>query len=511
MGSAITFAMKNTSSYLLDAWVPGSGNHPTTLYNPTTGEALGTCSNPNTDLSLSFAFARDHAHHLRNMKFNERAAILDALSKAMHSHRDALIELSIETCGTTRSDAKFDIDGASGTLAFYAALGKSWDKKTWVEPTVSLTKSARFVGNHIWSAKRGVAIQINAFNFPAWGMAEKFACSFLAGMPALSKPGTSTVLLAEAVAKRWVDTGVLPKGSFQFLAGSFGDALSHLQSQDVIAFTGSSGTAKKLRNLPCVTERSTRITIEADSINAMLLGETVEEGSDIWNTFVRDAIKEITQKSGQKCTATRRIFVPTTHASAIKEALVDGLSRIKVGDPAISDTQMGPLSNQDQHKAFYKGLQDFMAAGCKLIVGTTEPENTKGYFVKPTLLEVPGVSSVSLVHQHEIFGPCATLIPYSTEEEAALGINLGDGGLVVSLYGSTQSTLEQVAPYHGRVLWITEKVADQAIQPGMVLPASIHGGPGRAGGGEELGGEHGLKPYMQHTAIQGDKALIEKL
>ncbi len=446
--------------------------------------------------------------------------MLKALSAAIHDAREELIEASILNAGTTRSDAKFDIDGASGTLAYYASLGKKLgDAKAIVEEPEQLTRSARFFGTHVWVPRQGVAMHVNAFNFPAWGLAEKAAVALLAGVPVISKPATATALTTVRLVEKMVEAGVLPRGALQLVVGSTQDLLEHLGPQDVLAFTGSGDTGTKLRGLPNILARSVRVNVEADSLNAAVLAPDADD--ETYAMFVRDVAKEMTQKSGQKCTANRRIFVPKDMIDRVEEDLSARLGDVKVGDPARKEVNMGPLATAQQRRDFREGVAKLEASGARIVFGSAtecDPlgaDAEKGFFVGPVLLRADAPASADAVHELEVFGPCATLMPYEDADEAVALVARGGGGLVASVYGDDRKLLPKlilgVAPYHGRVLLGSKKVADQAIPPGLVLPSCVHGGPGRAGGGEELGGERGLRFYMQRCAVQGDRALLDKI
>jgi oxepin-CoA hydrolase/3-oxo-5,6-dehydrosuberyl-CoA semialdehyde dehydrogenase len=509
-------------SYLRGEWVSGQGE-TTVLLNPTTEEPIAEACTDGLDFGAALEFARKvGGPALRAATFARRGAWLDALAKALHARRDALLDLSIASCGTTRSDAKFDVDGAIGTLAYYAGIGtKLGETNVLLEPAEQLGKSARFFGAHVWVPREGVAVHINAFNFPAWGLAEKLAVAICAGVPVITKPATSTALLAQKVAEAIVDANVLPPGAFQFVAGSLGDLIDRLGPQDLLAFTGSADTAAKLRGSRGPVERSVRVNIEADSLNSAVLGPDVEPGADLYAMFLRDVVKEMTQKTGQKCTATRRIFVPVEHADRVQQDLAEQLASIKVGDPSRDDVRMGPLATRRQLADFRDGVARLVAAGARIVFGDPERCDAigvpagKGYFAGPVLLRHDDPEHATAVHTHEVFGPCATLLPYREVAEVVRWVAMGEGSLVASIYSDDRAVLRRIVnglvPWTGRLLVGSSKVADQAIPPGMVLPSCIHGGPGRAGGGEELGGERGLRFYMQRTAIQADRALLDKL
>lgn len=511
--------MITLKSYLRGEWVEGRGE-PRTLVNPTTGEAVATASTEGIDFGPVVEHARaEGGPGLRALTFAERGAMLRALSKAIHASRDELIEASILNGGTTRGDAKFDIDGASGTLAYYAALGKKLGDATVLpEEGEALTQGARFYGKHIWVPLRGVAVHINAFNFPAWGLAEKAAVALLSGVPVITKPATATALLAFRVMEKFVEANVLPRGAIQFVAGGTGNLLEHLGPQDALAFTGSSDTGLALRGLSNVLASSTRVNVEADSVNAAVLTQDADD--ETYQMFVRDVVTEMTQKAGQKCTATRRVFVHQSVIDRVQDDLAERLAQIPVGHPASKGVRLGPLATAQQRDDYFAGVAKLEAAGAKIVWGDPKPRDlvdadaSKGFFVGPVLLRADAPSAADAVHEHEVFGPCATLMPFSDAEEVVALVARGGGGLVASVYGDDRELLSKLviglAPYSGRILMGSKKVADQAISPGLVLPSCVHGGPGRAGGGEELGGERGLRFYMQRCAVQGDRALLDK-
>jgi len=512
--------MITLKSYLRGEWVEGQGEGKT-LVDPTTGEPVATTSTEGFDFGAAVKFAREvGGPALRELTFAERGAIVKKLSKAIHANRDALIDASILNAGTTRSDAKFDIDGASGTLAYYAGLGKKLGDAKWLaEESEQLMQGARFHGRHLLVPLRGVAVHINAFNFPAWGLAEKAAVALLAGVPVISKPATATALTTFRMMEVLVETGALPAGALQCICGGVGDLLSHLGAQDALAFTGSADTGLKLRGLDNVLARSTRVNVEADSLNAAVLCEDVKD--DTYQMFLRDVLKEVTQKTGQKCTATRRVFVHASMIDRVQADLKERFDQIIVGNPAHKDVRMGPLATRQQLDDFRAGLEKLTSAGATIVYGSptevelTDADASKGFFVGPVILRADDPASADAVHDHEVFGPATTLMPYERADEAVEWVARGGGGLVASVYGDDRELLSKLvlglAPFHGRILMGSKKIADQAIPPGLVLPSCVHGGPGRAGGGEELGGERGLHFYMQRCAVQGDRALIDKL
>lgn len=515
--------MLTLKSYLQGEWREGKGEGAV-LVNPATEEPIAHATTEGIDLKEALRFAREKGGPaLRAMTFAERGAMLKNMSKVLSEVRDSLIEASIQNAGTTVPDARFDIDGATGTLAFYAGIGKKLGNQNFlVEPEVEqLTKGPNFCAQHIKTSLRGVAVHINAFNFPAWGLGEKAAVALLAGVPVIAKPAVSTSLLAVKVMERLVETKVLPEGALQLICGGVGDMLSALGPEDVLSFTGSGNTGTYLRGLKNVVARNIRVNVEADSLNAAILGEDAAPGSATYKMFLRDTVREITQKTGQKCTATRRIFVPKAFLDQVQRDLTERLSAIKVGNPATEGVEMGPLATAQQRLDVRAGIAKLTSSGAEIVCGSlTECDaigapKGKGFFITPVLLRADDPAGAALVHSHEVFGPVATLMPYENAEQVVHLVALGEGGLVSSLYSDDATQIQKIclgiAHYHGRVFLGSNDVVDQATAPGMVLPSCIHGGPGRAGGGLELGGTRGLDFYMQRTAVQGDKAILAKL
>jgi len=503
--------MQTLESLVLGRAVVGS-DAPVALFNPTTEEAIAEIRGGGIDFKAVLEFARSSGGPaLRAMSFAERGAILKTLSHAIHEQREALIELSIQNAGTPRGDAKFDIDGATGTLAYYAALGESLgDRRTLADGEgAQLGRTPRFWGQHVLVPRLGAAVHINAFNFPAWNMMEKAACALLAASPVIEKPGTPTALVAARIARIVHDCGALPAGAWQFIAGSLGDLLDHLGSQDAIAFTGSSRTAAILRGHANVVRQNVRINLEADSLNAAVLAPDVEPSSETYSLFLSNLALDMTQKSGQKCTAVRRILVPKARLEEVRADLVAALAKVKLGDPTQAEVRMGPLASKAQFDEVRAGITRLAAAGT-VACGGAERARERGWFVAPTLI-VARDAEAEVFHADEVFGPAASLLGYSGEaDQAARLVARGGGGLVSSAYSNDADWTERIvaglAPWHGRVWLGSDRMAEQALPPGMVLPASIHGGPGRAGGGEELGGLRGLAFYQQRTALQGFKS-----
>lgn len=514
--------METLESYLNAEWVSVQGKGAV-LVNPTTEAPLAEASTDGLDLGGAVAFAREHGGPaLRALTFAERGDLLRAMSRTLHGARDALIDVAIANGGNTRSDAKFDIDGAIGTLAYYAELGKELgSERVRVDGEgVQLGRSPRAFGAHVLTPRTGVAVHVNAFNFPAWGLGEKAACALLAGMPIVTKPATSTALLAHRVVKLWVDADLLPKGALSLVTGGAGSLLSHLGGDDCLAFTGSADTAATLRALDNVVKHSVRVNVEADSLNAAVLGPDAAPGSETYNLFLRDVVRDMTQKAGQKCTAIRRIFAPASVATQVEADLIDRLREVVVGDPALEGVAVGPVATASQLRSVRAGLAELQTEATVVLgEGPFErrgaPEG-KGYFVAPTLLRSHDARASRRVHELEVFGPAATLLAYDgSAREAIELVRRGAGGLVCSVYSDDRAfageVLFGIASLHGRVVLASEKIADQLPGPGAVLPQSIHGGPGRAGGGEELGGLRGLAFYSQRTAVQGSRPMLEAL
>ena len=495
------------------------------LYDPSTEAEIARASSAGID----FGAALDHARQvggpaLRAMSINERGEMLLAASKALQAIRDELIELSVRATGTTRRDAKFDIDGAIFTLSHYGYLGKQIEgggPYILQGDGAPLGRSARFWGQHLFVPLQGCAVHINAFNFPAWGLAEKAACAWLAGVPVLSKPATSTAIVTERSAVALLDTPGLPEGALQLVCGSTGDLLDRLGPQDVMAFTGSAATALKLRGKANLLEHSTRVNIEADSLNAAVLAPDVEPGGELWGLFIKDVVREITQKTGQKCTAVRRIFVPQDMLDAVQEALAERLGDVVTGNPTDGSVTMGPVATAQQLEDTIAGTAE-LAAEAEIVVGTGQrvegvgAESGKGYYFAPTLLRRDDAAGADVLHRREVFGPVSTLLGYDGSAAAAGQlVAAGQGSLVSSLYTDKADFLGTYLAHggssSGRLYVGSTKVAGQMPGSGVAMPHMLHGGPGRAGGGQELGGMRGVELYLQRVALMGDRPTMDRL
>lgn len=514
--------MKTLSSYLCDSWQAGDGVQET-LVNPATLEELAMASSAGLDLGAAMRHARDvGGPALRAMTFAERGAMVKAVSGIVHEHREELIPLAIKNGGNTRGDAKFDIDGGIGTLAVYASIGKRLgDARIRLDGDAQdIGTTSRMQGRHVFVPRRGVAVHINAFNFPVWGFAEKAACAWIAGMPVVVKPGTITALLTHRVVELVVEAGVLPAGALSLLCGRAGDLLDHTAFTDCVAFTGSAWTGRKIRSHERILSEGVRVNIEADSLNSAILGPDVDADSDTFDLFIRDVTTEMTQKAGQKCTAIRRTVVPENMLGAVKERLAAELGRIKVGVPGPKEIRMGPLSGPGPAADARANLDELLKTA-EVVIGELEGGAIAGEtadrscFMSPLVLEVKSADDAGAVHDVEVFGPVTTLIPYDgSAARAAAILAMGKGSLVSSFYSDDRAfgaeLIETGAANVGRLVWGSRRTAGTAPTPGAVFPHFIHGGPGRAGPGEELGGERGLDFYSQRVAIQGFGPLLDR-
>ena len=503
--------MQVLESYVAGRWMQGTGAAQT-LVNPATEAPLASASSEGIDLAAALEHARKvGGPALRALSFAERGAVLKGMADALQDARDDLLALGIANGGNTRSDAKFDVDGAIGTLLAYAELGTALGAGRFLVDGegLQLGRSPRFHGQHVAVPRHGVAVHINAFNFPAWGFAEKAAAALLAGMPVLSKPATATACVAYRAMQVIAEAKVVPEGALALLVGAPRDLPALLGAQDVLAFTGSGETGERIRALPNIIRHSVRVNVEADSLNAAVLGPGVEARSDMYELFLKDVLRDATQKAGQKCTAIRRLLVPRALCAAVKEDLVEMLGAIKVGDPADEETRMGPLASAAQLKDVLSGIER-LETESRRIAGKPGRLSGKGFFVSPSLFEIAGEGKA--VHEHEVFGPVLSLLPY--DDNPAAIVARGNGGLVCSLYSEDSAWLEQAvmgtAPWHGRIFLGHPKI-ELSPGPGTVLPQLVHGGPGRAGGGEELGGRRALSFYMQRVALQGSRPVIAAL
>ncbi|MFT3700622.1 MAG: 3,4-dehydroadipyl-CoA semialdehyde dehydrogenase [Kofleriaceae bacterium] len=507
--------MQLLASFLAGKWSDGSGPKQT-LVNPATEAVVAEVHAGGHDLAGAFAYARKTgAAELAQLTFAQRGELAGALAKAVNGAREELITLAIANGGNTRGDAKFDIDGAAVTLGHYAELGAKLGNQKLLGDgdAIQVGRTARMGGQHVWSSRRGVAVHINAFNFPAWGTAEKLACAIIAGVPVISKPATATALVAWKLGQLFEK--LLPPGVLQMLIGPAGDLLSHVGPNDAVAFTGGSATAAKLRS----QLTHARLNIEADSLNAAVLGPDVDVSSEAGNLFIGDVVRDMTQKTGQKCTAIRRVLVPEDKIADVIDAVKDRLASIKIGNPELEEVRMGPVATAQQLADVKAGIERLAAATDSVYgeTGAVTPLGTdKGFFVGPVVRRAKDPMNCEPLNSHEVFGPVSTLGAYNGDAAyAAEFIARGEGCLVSSAYSDDRdwvaSFVTAAAPWAGRLFLGSSKMAAQSPGPGTVLPSLVHGGPGRAGGGEELGGVRGLQFYMQRTALEGDASVLKTL
>jgi oxepin-CoA hydrolase/3-oxo-5,6-dehydrosuberyl-CoA semialdehyde dehydrogenase len=511
---------------VLGSYVNGSWTSPsaegTPLLDAVTGEQVTTISSAGVDMGAALAYGRAvGGPALRGLTFHERAAILKSVGQFLREHRPELYALSART-GATLSDARFDVDGGIGVLASYASQGRRELPGHTVlvdGDAAQLGKGGQFLGQHILTPRHGIAVQINAFNFPVWGPLEKFAPAFLAGVPSLVKPASSTAYLTARLVELIAESGLLPDGSLQLICGSAGDLLDHLTDQDSVSFTGSASTAQRLRTHPTVVARSVRFNAEADSLNCSVLGPDAGPGSPEFDLYVRQLVTEMTVKAGQKCTAIRRALVPEPLLDAVAEAASARLAKIVVGNPADETVRMGALASLDQRDEVRRSLKALLAAGTAVFgdpehveVAGADPD--RGAFMSPVLIRAEDAGRAE-PHEVEAFGPVSTLIGYRDTahaiELAARGLGSLAGSVVTGDAGFARDVVLGVAPWHGRLLVLDADDAAESTGHGSPLPVLVHGGPGRAGGGEELGGLRAVTHHMQRTAVQASPRVLARI
>jgi oxepin-CoA hydrolase/3-oxo-5,6-dehydrosuberyl-CoA semialdehyde dehydrogenase len=511
--------MVTLESYACGEWKKGSGK-PRVLRHAVTGEPIAEVSSEGIDFGAMLRWGRGRGGPaLRRMTFPERAALLKKMAGALNEHLDELREIAT-TYGATAKDARLDIDGGIGTLAFYASLGARQlpESRILVDGDVSpLSKGGNFVGRHVFVPLEGVAVQINAYNFPSWGMLEKLAPAFLAGMPSLVKPATPSAWLAFRMVQILIASGVVPEGALQLVSGSVGDLFSHLTCQDVVSFTGSASTGEKIRTHPAIVRNAVRVNVEADSLNCILLGPDVAPGSPTFEHFNNEVVSEMTVKAGQKCTAIRRVLIPEERTEDVIRGLRESLAAIRVGDPRADGVGMGPLVDEDALLSAREGIEK-LAAEAEIVCGNPgrkDFEPRGGFFLEPVLLHCRDPKRAAAIHEVEVFGPVATLVSYRGADEAIELARKGGGSLVGSIFSDDEDFVARttlgLAPYHGRLMVMNAKSAPESTGHGVVMPHLTHGGPGRAGGGEELGGVRSLHHYMQRVAVQGDPDWVERI
>ncbi len=510
---------RRLESYVCGEWRRGSGEGRP-LLDASTGEVVALIDAGGLDHAGALAYARERGGPaLRAMTFHQRALMLKALGQHLMAAKEAFYALSTLT-GATRSDAWIDVDGGIGTLLSYGSKGRRELPNARIlldGPPEPLSPDATFSGQHVLTPLEGVAIHIDAFNFPVWGMLEKLAPTLLAGMPALIKPASQTAYVTEAVVRRMIETGILPDGALQLVSGSLGDMLDHVTAQDVVTLTGSAETGRTLRAHPAIVAHSVRFTMEADSLNAAILGPDAGPGTPEFDLFVREVAREMTAKTGQKCTAIRRVIAPRTQCDALVAALSERLGKVAVGNPADESVRMGPLASLGQREEVRARVAE-LAAEAEIVAGDPDAprlvsgDAEAGAFVSPLVLYCDRPGRAEAIHEVEAFGPVSTVMPYDAPEEAMALARRGGGSLVASVFTDdpafAREAVEGLAPWHGRILLGNRASAETSTGHGSPLPMLVHGGPGRAGGGEELGGVRALTHYMQRTALQGPPGLL---
>ncbi len=505
------------SSYVQGRWTTPEGDG-VGVHDAVTGQEIARLSTAGIDMAAALDYARTvGGPALRTLHFHQRAALLKALASHLREHRHELYTLSARS-GATTGDSMFDVDGGFGVLFSYASKGRRElpaDTVLLDGPIEPLGKGGTFLGQHIWTPLRGVAVQINAFNFPVWGPLEKFAPAFLAGVPSLIKPASPTAYITHRLVELIVESGLLPDGAISLITGSAGDLFDHLTEQDLVGFTGSASTARKLRTHPTVVANGVRFTGEADSLNCSILGPDAVPGTPEFDLYVTSLITEMTVKAGQKCTAIRRAIVPTSLLDAVGKAASARLATVVVGDPADPSVRMGALAGLEQREDVRRALKALLDVSTVVFgdpdhVDAVGADADRGAFMSPILLRAN--SDRAEPHEVEAFGPVSTLIGYDTVEDAIALAVRGQGSLVGSLITHdpdvARAVVLGIAPWHGRLLVLDRDDAGESTGHGSPLPALVHGGPGRAGGGEEMGGLRGIQHHMQRTAIQASPQML---
>ena len=505
--------MQHLHNYVLGQWIPGDGDG-IPQYHALTGDIISTASSEGLDYARILEYGRTTGGNvLRRMTFPERGRMLKALALYLTDRKEQYYRVSHQT-GATRADSWVDIEGGIGNLFAYSSLRRRFPNEPYyVEgETIRLSKENTFIGHHILVPKKGVAVHINAFNFPIWGMLEKVAVNLLAGVPAVVKPSEQTSYLTEVMFRDIIASGILPQGALQLIVGAGRGILDSVQSQDVVTFTGSAETGRKLRTHPAIVQHSVPFTMEADSLNAAILGEDAIPGTPEFDIFIKECRREMVTKAGQKCTAIRRIIVPENLLEDVQQALSRELAKNVVGDPSVEGVRMGALINRQQLERVYEKLA-LLTAETPVVFGNWDnfevvgADRNKGAFLPPVLLlnDQPFVKVRS--HETECFGPVSTLMPYKTLGDAIALANMGKGSLVSTICTQHPATMREyvleAAAFHGRIHILNRSSAKESTGHGSPMPMLVHGGPGRAGGGEEMGGMRGVLHYLQRTAIQG--------
>ncbi len=510
--------MKKLGNYITGHWIEGDGNGQE-LYNAVNGEVVAFATTKSLDFASILEYGRTKGNPaLRKMTFQQRGLMLKALALHLLVKKEKFYTVSYKT-GATRADSWVDIEGGIGNLFSNASLRRKLPNEIFAldGENIGLSKGGSFAAQHILLPKEGVAIHINAFNFPVWGMLEKIAVNLLAGVPAVVKPASITSYLTEAVVKEIIASKILPEGSLQLICGSAGDILDHVTSQDVITFTGSATTGLKLKANPFVMNENVPFNLEADSLNCIVLGEDVNPAMPEWDIFIKEVRKEMTSKAGQKCTAIRRIFVPENKMDDAWKALSKSLAQTTIGNPQNEKVRMGSLAGISQKEEVMQQVQKLLASS-QIIYGSLDSvevidaDEKKGAFMSPLLLLNDQPFKSDAVHNVEAFGPVSTIMPYKNIDEAILLAKKGKGSLCSSIVTANERFAREyvlgAGTHHGRILILNKDCAKESTGHGSPLPSLIHGGPGRAGGGEEMGGLRGVKHYMQRVAVQGSPTML---
>jgi oxepin-CoA hydrolase / 3-oxo-5,6-dehydrosuberyl-CoA semialdehyde dehydrogenase len=512
--------MNKTQHYVLGKWTSATGEGKPS-FDAVTGEFIAETSVEGLDIPAILHYGRTKGGStLRKMTFQERGNMIKSLAMYLTKRKEAFYEISYRT-GATRVDSWIDIEGGFGNLYANASLRKLFPNQSYhVEgDPIDLSKGGRFMAHHILVPKKGVAIHINAFNFPIWGMLEKCACNWMAGMPAVVLPAPVTAYLTEAVVREIIASNILPEGALQLISGTARTIFDTVESQDVITFTGSAATGRLLKTHPRIIQESVPFTMEADSLNASILGEDAVPGTPEFDLFINQARSEITVKAGQKCTAIRRMIVPEKLMDDVQVALSKSLDKVSIGDPRLKEVRMGALVSKDQVDVLKGRIQE-LAKSAKIVYGDLEKTtligaDEKGAFVSPILLREVNPFQNLAVHETEAFGPVSTIMPYKNLDEAIELAQMGKGSLVSSIVTNSDAIAKEyvvnAASHHGRILVLNRENAKQSTGHGSPLPLLVHGGPGRAGGGEEMGGVRGIKHYMQRCAIQGSPTTLTEI
>ena len=509
-------------NYVSGQWKEGAGaGEP--LFDPVTGDELGRTSSQGVDWRAALDHARSQGGPaLRQATYRERADLLAKIADALTANRDEYFRISLLNSGATQADASFDVDGALYTMKYYAKIGRALGEgKILKEGAVlPLSKTNAFAAQHFLLPAKGAAIFINAFNFPAWGLCEKAAPALLSGVPIVVKPASPTAWLTHRMVEDIVKAGILPPGAISIVCGSARDLLDHVCEGDIVSFTGSADTAARIRSHANVLRRSVRVNIEADSINSAILGPDGAPGTDLFDLLVKEVVREMTLKAGQKCTAIRRVLVPRQHLKAVGDAVSARLSSMKVGNPRNPEVKVGPVVNKAQQASCLEGLRQ-LKEECSVLFGGDEgflpvdADPQKSAFVQPTLLSCNSGLDAKFVHDVEVFGPAATLVAYDKLEDLIAIARRGLGSLVVSAFsndsGFIQNLILGIGDLHGRVVVVDSTVGSQHTGHGNVVPSCLHGGPGRAGGGEELAGLRALLLYHRRFVVQGPPSCIAEL